>query len=83
MKNLLRSIIVLAVVCFCGTVQAQSKKIAVLVGVDKYEKLTELQYPKNDVEKLRETLTKIGFESDNVLCPPGTFTMGSPERGIG
>lgn len=51
-----------------GFLCAQPKKIAVLVGVDRYVKLTDLQYPKNDVEKLRDTLLRIGFERKNVFC---------------
>lgn len=69
MKMIRVPLIVFAVMLlFPAVLQAQPKKIAVLVGVDMYVNLTDLQYPKNDVEKLRDTLLRTGFDSDDVFC---------------
>lgn len=44
------------------------KKYAVLIGVNKYEKLSPLRYAKRDIEALRDQLYKIGFEKKDVCC---------------
>lgn len=41
---------------------AETKKIAVLVGVDDYAQIGNLQYTKNDVRAIRDRLYEIGFE---------------------
>ena len=44
------------------------RKIALLVGINDYEKLPELKSAKNDVELLRDCLLQIGFAKENVFC---------------
>ncbi|MCL2625163.1 MAG: SUMF1/EgtB/PvdO family nonheme iron enzyme [Planctomycetaceae bacterium] len=44
------------------------KKVAVLIGINKYKNLNPLNYAKNDVYLLRDSLYKIGFEKENVFC---------------
>ena len=65
-----------ASILFCSMLAAQDKsateptgkKYAVLVGVNDYVRLRNLQYTKNDIEALRDELYKIGFEKNNVYC---------------
>lgn len=51
-----------------------SKKYALLVGVNDYEKLRGLRFAANDVKLIRERLLKMGFQPDNIF----TLTSESP-----
>lgn len=44
------------------------RKIAILIGINDYEKIGKLECAKSDVELLRDSLYKIGFEKENVHC---------------
>ena len=48
-------------------IEGQGKKIAVLIGVNDYEKMRKLRYAKNDVTAIRDQLYNIGFEKNNVF----------------
>jgi hypothetical protein len=49
------------------TIEAVPKeRYAVLIGINDYEKLTPLNYARNDVMAIRDQLYKIGFERQNV-----------------
>ncbi|MBQ6827872.1 MAG: caspase family protein, partial [Thermoguttaceae bacterium] len=39
---------------------------ALLIGVDKYDNITPLNYASSDAEAIRETLLKIGFPEENI-----------------
>ena len=45
---------------------ATGTKYAILIGVNKYVRMNQLRYAKNDIEALRDELLKIGFEDKNV-----------------
>ena len=45
-----------------------AEKYAVLVGVKEYIVESDLNFPTNDVEALREVLLQIGYKSENVHC---------------
>ncbi len=51
------------------------KKLAFLVGVEKYQKegLGDLNYPDNDIEALDKTLKALGFERDVLLREQATL----------
>ena len=47
---------------------SNDRKFALLIGIDDYVGFTKLQGAKRDVELLRDSLYKIGFEKENVYC---------------
>ena len=64
-------------------VEGQSKKIAVLIGVNDYQNMRKLRYAKNDVNAVREQLYKIGFEQENVfrlVCGEATAELPTKEN---
>ena len=52
------------------------RKLAVLVGIDNYEHLRTLECARRDVFLLRDSLYKIGFEKEDVIC----LTDGNSEE---
>ncbi len=69
-STLLTTIVVLSLLPnAAGSQVAQPKKLAFLVGVDKYQKdgLADLNYADDDIEAYEQSLKSLGFECDVLL----------------
>src|SRR5437762_12582953 len=66
----LRSTLFVAATLFSATIlAANGERYALLVGVSEYREdsgLTNLQFPENDMTKLKDALVGLGFQPENV-----------------
>lgn len=75
----MRSLAVLFVVLVASSLHAESKKYALLIGVNKYEhgKLLKLEYAVNDATELRDVLKEAGYETTLLTDESGVKPTGA------